>query len=169
MSQLSPFLSFDTSYIGFQHQLNVDYYTAQEGGNVRGWGMGKLYNSRAGAVMSLSKSKVRTPGQYTVTDPKTGEPTAQKLQNTQETIHACVRTRNAFRGKGIDDNPGPYESAALKGWKCTGTAREGNVRWGFAGAKAGGAIVLQEDRLGTLELELLSLSSKEYRAAALGE
>lgn len=166
ISQLSPFISFDTSFIDWQHQLNLQYYR-QNHEAPRPWGMGKIYDSMTG-LMAIAGRKVRTPGQYIATDPKTGKPTGRGLRDTQEHIHACVRIRKELGGLGTEDK-GLYNPTSLVGWHLVGNAQQHNLRWEYGGKEGSPERVLPEDKLGEVELQLLSSSEREYKAATQGE
>ena len=156
-------MSFDTSFIDWQHQLNLQYYRNNHEAP-RPWGMGKIYNSMKGITVIAGK-KVRTPGQYCALNPQTGRETGRSLCDTQEHVHASVRIRKDLGGLGTGDK-GPYNPTSLVGWRLVGNAREGNVRWENEGAPE---IFLPEDKLGEIELQLLSHSKREYNAATQGD
>lgn len=166
ISQLSPLMSFDTSFIDWQHQLNLQYYRNNHEAP-RPWGMGKIYNSMKGITVIAGK-KVRTPGQYLCLDPQTGRETSRGLCDTQEHIHASVRIRKDLGGLGTDDK-GLYNPASLVGWHLVGNVRQHNVRWEKGGTEGAPERVLPEDKLGEIELQLLSHSEREYKAATQGD
>ena len=60
--------------------------------------------------------KDRTPGGYCKVDPDTGQPTSKPLRQTNEYVHASVRSRFLLDGPGIEDR-GDYEAAALRSHK----------------------------------------------------
>ncbi|KAI9877716.1 MAG: hypothetical protein M1830_003028 [Pleopsidium flavum] len=162
MSQLDPFIEFNGNYILRQHELTRRYYVNSRQ-PIRPWSFGKILNSST-AIYALAGSKTRTPGAYHKTDPATGRPTSKPLRNTNEYIHASVRTRVRLSGPGINDR-GVYEPAALKGWRVIGTGREdGRVRWELGGSSHKGFAerVLWEDELGDVERKLLGLDPKVY-------
>ncbi len=165
ISQLSPLMAFDTGYIDFQHELNVKYYQDNKE-KARPWGFGKIYNSISGATM-VAGDIVRTPGQYTASDPKTGKSIGRRLKDTQEHIHASVRIRKNLGGLGIEDK-GAYNPSSLVGWRLVGTVQENSLRWEYGGRGGVPEIVLQEDKLGDLELKLLATSPEMYKAATEG-
>lgn len=166
ISQLSPLLSFDTSFIDWQHQLNLQYYR-QKHENHRPWGMGKIYDSMKGITV-IAGQKVRTPGQYFAINPKTGKTTGRKLRDTQEHIHASVRIRKDLGGLGTEDK-GLYNPTSLIGWRLVGSIQKHEVRWEYGGKAGAPERVLPEDQLGEVELQLLSSSEREYKAATQGE
>lgn len=165
ISQLSPLMSFDTGFIDWQHQLNLQYYR-QNHETPRPWGMGKIYNSMTG-LMVVAGQKVRTPGQYLATNTKTGKTTGRKLPNTQEHIHASVRIRKDLGGLGTEDK-GSYKPTSLVGWRLAGSGHQHDVRWEYGGKEGAPEMVLPEDKLGEIELHLLSSSEREYKAATQG-
>lgn len=173
MSQLMPLLSFDQHFIGRQHELNIKYHEDQRV-PPREWAMGKIYNSHKG-IEVLAGEKVRTPGQYTVTNLKTGKSTSQQLYDTQEFIHASVRIRRLLGGRGTEDK-GSYHPSSLLGYRCEGDPQQGTVRWVYEGKRAGEPgrkgnwqKALPEDVLGPMELELLAKSPKAFALATKGE
>ncbi|MCJ1469024.1 hypothetical protein MMC07_007656 [Pseudocyphellaria aurata] len=166
ISQLSPLLSFDLGYLDQQHELSMQYYR-QNHEAPRPWGMGKLYDSGTG-ITALAGKKVRTPGRYFGTDTGTGKTTGRKLRDTQEHVHACVRIRKDLGGLGTEDK-GRYNPTALSGWRLAGSGQQHDVRWEYGGKEGAPAVVLPEDRLGEIELRLLSFSEREYKAATRGE
>lgn len=166
ISQLSPLMSFDTGFIDWQHQLNLQY-NRQNYKKPRPWGMGKLYDSMTG-ITALGGQRIRTPGQYLATNPTTGKATGRNLLDTEETIHASVRIRKELGGLGTEDK-GPYNPTSLVGWHLVGTVQQHDVRWEYGGNKGGPKRVLPEDKLGEVELQLLSTSEREYKAVTRGE
>lgn len=163
MAQLGEFLDFDPGYLLRQRELNVKYYQRLKPPVVRPWAMGELYNSMTGLTI-LGGSQVRTPGQYHVTDPKTGKPLPTFLTDTHEYMHPCVRIRMEKGGKGAED-AGVYTPRALKGWKLLAPGEEGDKATGMADrdveryrwvlkAQDGRVVVLPEIELGPVEVEL---------------
>lgn len=73
-----------------------------------------MYNSLTG-IYRLAGTKVRTPGNYYRTDPFNGKPTSKHLKNTNEYIHAAVRSRLGLGGPGFQDR-GVYQPQALRDW-----------------------------------------------------
>lgn len=166
ISQLSSLLSFDYSYLDQQHELTLQYYR-QNHEAPRPWGMGKLYDSGTG-ITAIAGKKVRTPGRYFCTDTGTGKTTGRKMRDTQEHVHACVRIRKDLGGLGTEDK-GRYKPTSLVGWRLAGSGQQHDVRWEYGGKEGVPAVVLPEDRLGEVELRLLSFSEREYKAAVQGE
>jgi hypothetical protein len=159
-SQLEPILAFDYNYVIEQRKLNMNYYqTCSPPEPIRGWGMGKLYNSLIG-MNKIGGKKIRTPGQYCVTDPCSGKITPTPLKDTREHIHQCVRVRLEKKGKGMDDLD-LYKPEALAGWKLLApgevygksTEHSDKYRW-ICEAEDGRTIVLPEMELGEVELTL---------------
>jgi len=99
-------LSFDPKYLDFVQDLCNEYYK-KVGEPIRPWGFGKLYDSSivsdtvtfAEAVAPIT----RTPGRYTEISIEDGQPTKQRLTNTNECIHRCVRVRIDADGPGIEE------------------------------------------------------------------
>lgn len=114
MSRLEPFIDFRPEYIQSLYQSNRNYYKATDQ-KPRWWSFGETYNSMTG-VYSLAGTKARTPGNYYRVDPMTGRPTKKLLKNTNEYIHASVRSRTGLSGPGVQDR-GVYESRALREWQ----------------------------------------------------
>ena len=67
-------------------------------------------------IYAIGGRIVRTPGSYNRVDAETGRPTRKALKNTNEYIHASVRSRSFLDAPGIHDN-GFYESKAMAGFK----------------------------------------------------
>lgn len=78
---------------------------------VRPWGLGEIVDPVTG-IYHLAGKTTRTPGMYHYTDPKTGRPTSEFLENTNERIHRSVRIRLSLEGLGYDDEE-PYKCRAL--------------------------------------------------------
>jgi hypothetical protein len=99
-------LSFDPEYLDFVQDLANEWYV-KNGEPIRPWGFGKLYDSSiVDGVITLSASLApitRTPGRYTQISTEDGKPTAQRLTNTMECIHRCVRVRIDGGGPGIEE------------------------------------------------------------------
>jgi hypothetical protein len=99
-------LSFDAEYLDYVQDLANQYYSKVPE-PIRPWGFGKLYDSSIvdGAVtFSEAVAPVtRTPGRYTQISTEDGKPTAQRLTNTNECIHRCVRVRIDTGGPGIEE------------------------------------------------------------------
>lgn len=176
ISQLDALLYFDTGYVTWQHDLNVQYYK-QNHEAVRPWSLGMIQNSRKG-LQFLAGQKIREPGRYHSTNPRTGKTTDKPLENTNEHIHACVRVRMGLGGLGTADS-GPYNSEALQGWSLAAVdsnseevndavepqhVGQRNIRWEYGGdAKQGPMITLPEDELGDVELRLLEMYPELYQ------
>ena len=99
-------LSFDPEYLDFVQDLNNEYY-AKVPEPIRPWGFGKLYDSSLvdGAVTFTEALApiTRTPGRYSQISTEDGKPTQQRLTNTNECIHRCVRVRMDAGGPGMEE------------------------------------------------------------------
>lgn len=84
--------------------------------------LGKITKSLTG-IFYLGGKKIRTPGNYRRVDPDTGLTTSKPLRQTNEYIHASVRSRFLLNGPGIEDQ-GDYEATALRGYKVKLTRDE---------------------------------------------
>ena len=115
ISRLEPFIDFRQDYIIQQGNLNRQYYK-QTRQRPRPWSFGLIPDSQKG-LYNLSGSKTRTPGNYFRVDPYTGRQTERRLRQTNEYIHASVRSRTTLRGPGVTDR-GIYVSKALRDWDC---------------------------------------------------
>ncbi|EPS45361.1 hypothetical protein H072_627 [Dactylellina haptotyla CBS 200.50] len=111
IDQFLPFLGFDLDYV--KSLRNPD--------DINNWASGKVYNSFTG-VMKAASSKVRTPGGYFRSPPKSplkraitfgagvfGQPGVKSV--TMEEIHPSVRGRCIA-------SDGLWCSRALFGWAC---------------------------------------------------
>lgn len=100
-------VAFDPDYLDFVQDLNLKWYaTANE--PIRPWGMGRLYDSTPddsikGLIQSISPI-TRTPGRYFEVSTVDGQKTKQRLRNTGECIHRCVRVRMNAGGRDIEGN-----------------------------------------------------------------
>lgn len=124
LTQLSQHLAFDEAYLLRQRKANADFYvekqTPQEG---IGYGLGLIKASDTGLLNTILGRKTRTPGEYLLTDPKTGEQIKGKpLLNTREFIHPSVRYRMNNGGRGVAPDAtrtlgdGKYDPKPLKDW-----------------------------------------------------
>ncbi|KAK6338150.1 hypothetical protein TWF696_001621 [Orbilia brochopaga] len=155
ISNLDHLLDFDDTYIYSEIEKNNHYYRRRKS-RPRAWGFGKIYDSLEG-VYALGGSETRTPGEYTRSDPETGEKTNKLLRSTRETIHVSVRTRVAFKGYGIGDE-GYYTPHALQGWKFRWDDVAERYKW----VNKSTGVELYEMDLGTLERHLLELYPELY-------
>ncbi|EPS37119.1 hypothetical protein H072_9264 [Dactylellina haptotyla CBS 200.50] len=155
ISNLSPFLDFEDTYIFSEFEKNFRYYRKHKL-KPRAWGFGKIYNSMDG-IYALGGSETRTPGDYTRCDPTTGERTGKFLRNTRETVHVSVRARIALKGYGIDDE-GYYNPKALRGWKFKFDEQAGRYKW----INKTTGVELFEMDLGPVEIKLLELYPDVY-------
>ncbi|EME47033.1 hypothetical protein DOTSEDRAFT_165775 [Dothistroma septosporum NZE10] len=94
MEQLSKHLEFYRPYLGYQITQNQKFYedknTPQKG---RGWGLGLIQDNSTGFLNMIQGTASRTPGEYHLTDPDTGNDLPERLRNTCEFIHPSVRYR----------------------------------------------------------------------------
>ena len=159
MTCLHPFLEFDIEYLRWQQELHTTYYGTLRPPQVpRPWGMGKLYDSSVG-VYAMAGIAVRTPRQYVDSDGVTGKPTGRRLKQTNESVHVCVRIRQALGGLGAEDSK-RYEPLALKGWRLE-RGGEGYVWW--KKDERGEVLEMKEEGLGDLEISLLERSPGVYK------
>lgn len=121
ITQLSPHLSFDKSYIPAQRAQNQEFYGTKNV-PVRSWAMGLIQRSDEGFLNTMTGRTVRTPGEYHPTDPMTGKAKPKKMQKTCEFVHPSVRYRIEQKGAGLASDDGDYVGKgvyapnALKGW-----------------------------------------------------
>lgn len=114
ISQLEPYIDFDSEYIREQYEDNREYYL-ETGQKPRPWSFGEIFNAVTGVYVFAGKAD-RTPGEYTRMDPSTGEPTSKTLRNTHEYVHPSARSRIYLNGPGLQDK-GTYDCRALDGYK----------------------------------------------------
>ncbi|KAF3920937.1 hypothetical protein ABW20_dc0102613 [Dactylellina cionopaga] len=155
ISNLTPFLDFDDTYIYSEFEKNFRYYKKCKL-KPRAWGFGKIYNSMEG-IYAIGGSEHRSPGDYTRCDPITGERTGRFLKNTRETIHVSVRARISLKGYGIDDE-GHYNPSSLRGWRFKWDDEAGRYKW----VNKMTGIELYEMDLGPVERKLLELYPDVY-------
>jgi hypothetical protein len=153
MSQLSPWIEFNEDYLMEQVRLNRESY--KNGKKTWTWGLGPLNNSMQFPT-SLAGGTTRTPDNYYVTDYASGKPTAAFLKNTNEHVHASVRSRVLLGGKSYDGKD--YFSEALADWKLENEHATGEkpARWVYQGKKEdNNEKVMSEDTLGYFEKKIL--------------
>lgn len=133
MTQLSKHLDFDPAYLMRQRRLNAAFYASRDTPvpqEAQDWGMGLIKRSDTGLLNTILGRQVRTPGEYHLTDPNTGEPLPELLKNTCEFIHPSVRYRIDNKGRGLAASAtdfvggGVYVPAALKDWDYYPAGRE---------------------------------------------
>ena len=181
MSNLSPWLRFDSNYLAAQTSLNRTYNQSSHVSYPR-WGCGPTANSLSG-FWKWGGGSARTPNMYHQTKYTTNMPTPEMLQNTHEMVHASVRARLRLGGKNADGKTG-YQSKALKDWALQNTsttngsvpqvngstAKGQNANWVYTGQNKDGknangqAKVMEEDELGVFELQLLELVDPSAKA-----
>ncbi|MCJ1410985.1 hypothetical protein MMC19_005073 [Ptychographa xylographoides] len=167
MSRLDQFIDFDPTYITWQRELNVKYYERQEPPRVQPWAFGELYDSLIGWAV-LGGSKTRTPGQYHVTNSKTGKSESRKLHHTEEHIHPCVRARITAGCRGIQGKS-LYKPRALKGFRLLAPGEavaDSNIAHNLHSADSldrfrwvyhchdGTTVIIPECNMGDVELQL---------------
>lgn len=162
ISRMETFIEFRADYLVQLYQLNKQYYKST-GQKPRWWSFGEIYNSIMGAY-SLAGRRTRTPGNYFRTDPYDGKMTTRRLKNTNEYIHASVRSRVGLGGPGIQDS-GRYGCKALGDWDFeldTGNAskNEPMIVWKNMSANRAGQMVIPEAALLNTERQLLEMSPK---------
>lgn len=167
MSRLEPFLDFRPFFLIEENKSTKRYYK-QTGQKSRWWSFGQMRNSLKGLYPILGV-RTRTPGNYYRVDPLTGAPTHKKLKNTNEYIHASVRSRLGLHGPGVEDR-GDYDPPALRNWTFAtelgpqgqqGNADGGMVVWTNHDAEnTGGQARIPEAILLETELALLRNSPK---------
>lgn len=113
MSRLEPFLDFRADFLISQHQICKQWYKESEQ-RARWWSFGEIYRSFRG-VYTMTGRATRTPGNYYRVDPYSGRQTSKRLKNTNEYIHASVRSRVGLKGPGTEER-GFYNPAALQDW-----------------------------------------------------
>ncbi|MCJ1338204.1 hypothetical protein MMC09_003489 [Bachmanniomyces sp. S44760] len=114
IAQLEPFIDFKDDYILEQFQQNRQYYIGT-GQRPRPWSFGEIYRSLTGFYI-LGGSTRRTPGMYYRVDPYTGRETSTPLRETNEYVHASVRSRVVLGGPGVLDDA-QWEAKALQDYK----------------------------------------------------
>jgi Uncharacterized alpha/beta hydrolase domain (DUF2235) len=162
MSRMEPFIDFRPDYMMQMYQLNKQYYRST-GQKSRWWSFGEIRNSVIG-IYSLAGRQTRTPGNYFRTDPYNGRMTTKRLKNTNEYIHASVRSRVGLGGPGIEDR-GRYDCKALGDWNFeldgqTADTKEPMIVWKNLSGQKGGQMVIPEAALLETERRLLEMSPK---------
>ncbi|TAQ84258.1 hypothetical protein B7494_g7413 [Chlorociboria aeruginascens] len=177
-------LAFDHDYIDWLQDLNVKECCKRKEA-IRPWAMGRLYSSSTGffGVDPIT----RTPGRYFKVNNANGQPTNERMNETGESIHRCVRVRIDGGGLGeegdednsgiaviarrfkkmvgwnVNDHVGKYASAALKNYvPPTGPLDASGLVW----ESKDGLGSLPEEALGKLELRLLQRSIASAAAPA---
>lgn len=116
-------------------------------------------------VYILGGRTIRTPGAYYKPDPDTGQPMPKPLRQTNEYIHASVRSRFLLGGPGIEDR-GRYEATALRGYKLKTSSgdpsSERPVPIWVPRSRHNGASRLPESPLWETEKELLRTDPEMY-------
>jgi Uncharacterized alpha/beta hydrolase domain (DUF2235) len=162
MSRMEPFIDFRPNYLVQCYQLNKQQYRAS-GQKSRWWSFGEIKNSMMG-IYSLAGRRTRTPGNYFRIDPYDGRTTTKRLKNTNEYIHASVRSRVGLGGPGVEDR-GRYDCKALNDWNFeldnqTADAKEPMIVWKNLSGRKGGQMVIPEAALLETERRLLEMSPK---------
>ncbi|KIW04847.1 uncharacterized protein PV09_04029 [Verruconis gallopava] len=165
MSQLRECgLNFNIDYFKEEVAATQKFYAdhQKELGGPWKWGLGRLGNSFKFPT-SLAGSVVRTPKEYHVVDYKSGKQTSEKLANTHEKIHICVRARYVLNG--LTYNGRKYESEALRGWTMPTFTPGQRMVW----KKEKGNLELEEDELGYYEKILLEMDKDAVQFLATGK
>lgn len=159
MDQLSSLgedsLEFNPDYL--REQANATRKAYEDRGETWRWGLGRLNNSMKFPT-NLAGSIIRTPLDYHVTDYNSGRALPDKLKNTHELMHPCVRARYELdpRGKSWDGRSN-YDSDALKDkWEITPKGKEADGKpkfWQSVDKKR----QLAEEKLGFYENILLDM------------
>ncbi|KAF7511361.1 hypothetical protein GJ744_004926 [Endocarpon pusillum] len=162
MSRMEPFIDFRPDYMMQLYQKNKQHYRAS-GQRSRSWSFGEIPDSMMG-IYALAGKRTRTPGNYFRTDPHNGRTTSKRLKNTNEYIHASVRSRVGLGGPGVQDR-GRYDCKALKDWSFeldpqSADAKEPMVVWKNMSGRKEGQMVIPEAALLETERRLLEMSSK---------
>jgi Uncharacterized alpha/beta hydrolase domain (DUF2235) len=162
MSRMEEFLDFRQDYLMHMYQQNRKYYRST-GQKSRWWSFGEIYNSMMG-IYPLAGRRTRTPGNYFRSDPNTGRPTSKRLKNTNEYIHASVRSRVGMGGPGIQDR-GRYDCQALANWSFEIDPKNDDSRypkmiWKNLSGRNDGQHVIPEAVLFDTEKRLLEMSPR---------
>ena len=162
ISRMEPFIDFRPDYMMQMYQLNKQYYR-NTGQNFMLWSFCEIYNSMIG-IYSLAGKRTRTPGNYFRTDPYNGRTTTKRLKNTNEYIHASMRSRIGLGGPGIGDR-GRYDCKALEDWSfepdtASADAKEPMFLWKNLSGEIGGQMVIPEAALLETERRLLEMSPR---------
>ncbi len=162
MSRVEPFIDFRPDSLVQSYQQNKQYYRAS-GQKTRWWSFGEILNSMMG-VYSFAGKRTRTPGNYFRTDPFNGRTTSKRLKNSNEYIHASVRSRVGLGGPGIQDR-GRYDCKALDDWSFeldsqSADTKEPMIVWKNMSGKKEGQMVIPEAALRETERRLLEMSAK---------
>ena len=162
ISRMEPFIDFRPDYIMRVYELNKQHYRST-GQRSRWWSFGEIRNSIMG-IYALAGRRTRTPGNYFRTDPYNGRMTTKRLKNTNEYIHASVRSRVGLGGPGLEDR-GRYDCKALSDWNFeldgqTADTREPMIVWKNLSGEKGGQMVIPEAALLETERRLLEMSPK---------
>ncbi|KAI9892710.1 MAG: hypothetical protein M1814_001130 [Vezdaea aestivalis] len=151
MDQLSTWIEFDDHYIEHEYGHSVETMKTLKK-PAPAWGQGFIPNSFTG-VSKVFWKYPRTPGNYTNAETKA------PLAATNEKIHPSVRLRTA---KGLNvEGRGPYKPSALDGWSAS--VDSGAFKWKYSGAKKPTQGVLEEAKLGPMELKLLNRYPDELK------
>lgn len=94
-------IKFDEKYITDWQDHDLETFQQEEQAAYKGWSMGYLYQS-CQFPQSLAGKRTRAPGRYHRVFYETQKPQETLLQDTNEFIHASVRTRLALSGRGVE-------------------------------------------------------------------
>ncbi|KAI1331237.1 hypothetical protein F5Y16DRAFT_360964 [Xylariaceae sp. FL0255] len=90
---------------------------------IRPWSLHMISTERS-FLTTLMGRITRAPGLYHKADPKTGRPTVEFLEGTNERIHPSVRVRLSCQGLGLNDKDLWSCAALLKYWRPRRVADE---------------------------------------------
>lgn len=165
MSQLAPFIDFDSTYIRKQFETNEKYLVREKvPGTALQWAASQLMDTATG-LRALLGVRTRTPGRYHRFDRKADRPEKhQLLVDTNEYVHYAVRSREATGGLDAQDKLAPYRPRAMNGYitdEKDGEPSPGSAMWAYVGKDAEfKGKQLPEDHLGVYEEELLGYYRK---------
>lgn len=164
MAQLTPYIEFYRDYVVKQEEDNIRYYRGEHK-RVRPWSFAKIYDSITG-IYNVGGRVVRTPGRYYATDPNDSTKRLDRpLRNTNEYMHASVRTRIRLKGPGMDDKD-RYEPESMDAWKLVvdypdGRDAKPNIYWRARfRSEDVSTRTLPEAPLWGVELDLLGMDSE---------
>lgn len=166
MSQLSPFLAFNPTYLATQRAARRAYLERQHAPpGAYKWAAGRLQDSARKLAYLVLGKRWRTPGRYHALDRRTDRKLPESpLRNTCERVHVSVRSRERTGGVNHTGRVEKYAPRAMEGYKLHGAeAKPGEARWEYEGTdREASGKVLAEDELGVFEKEIF----EDYVSAA---